>query len=410
MVEGQEVSCSELEALSHETKPPARYTDATLVKALESEGIGRPSTYAAIIATILDRGYAERETKQLIPTFIAFAVTRLLEDHFPDLVDTGFTAEMEDSLDAIASGSVDWRTYLRDFYSGDEGFEARLTERQDAIDPREASTVELSDMRPRVRIGRYGPFLELERDGERLTAPIPEGVAPADLTDEEAVSLIEKRAEGPEELGVDPATGEPVYLLTGRFGPYVQLGEAGEGGAKPARASLPDTVSHERITLEMALKLLAMPAPLGSHPDTGDPVKVGIGRYGPYVVHEGDYRSLGAEDDPLDITLDRALELLAQPKRRGRSGTAIKPLREVGPHPGDGQPIALYEGRYGPYVKHGKTNASLPRGVEPEDVTVDMALELLEARRRRDAAKKSKKPGKRSSKGGSKGRSERGKS
>lgn len=409
LVKGQEVSCRELEALSHETKPPARYTDATLVKALESEGIGRPSTYAAIIATILDRGYAERRNKQLTPSFIAFAVTHLLEDHFPDLVDTGFTAEMEDSLDAIASGSVEWRTYLRDFYSGDEGFEARLTEREGAIDPREASTVELSDMRPRIRIGRYGPFLELERDGERLTAPVPEGVAPADLTDEEAVALIEKRAQGPEELGIDPVTGEPVYLLSGRFGPYVQLGESGEDGAKPPRASLPDTVSHDRVTLEIALKLLAMPAPLGSHPDSGHPVKVGIGRYGPYVVHEGDYRSLGAEDDPLDITLNRALELLAQPKRRGGRGAA-EPLREVGPHPDDEQPIALYKGRYGPYVKHGKTNASLPKGVEPEDVTLEMAIELLEARRQRDAAKKPKKRGTRSPKRASTGGSERGKS
>jgi DNA topoisomerase-1 len=405
LAEGQEVACSELEALSHETKPPARYTDATLVKALESEGIGRPSTYAAIIATILDRGYAEREKKQLIPSFIAFAVTHLLEDHFPDLVDAGFTSEMEDSLDAIASGSIDWRTYLRDFYSGEQGFEARLTEREGAIDPREASTVELSDLRPRVRIGRYGPFLELERDGERLTAPIPEGVAPADLTDEEAVALIEKRAQGPEELGVDPETDNPVYLLTGRFGPYVQLGETGEDGTKPPRASLPDNVSHDRVTLEIALKLLAMPSPLGAHPDTGHPVKVGIGRYGPYVVHERDYRSLQAEDDPLDITLDRALELLAQPKRRGRGGAAVKPLREIGAHPGDEQPIALHEGRYGPYVKHGKTNASLPKGVEPEDVTIDMAMELIEARRQRDAAKKSKKRGKGSSKTASTGSS-----
>ncbi len=410
LAEGQQVACNELEALSHETKPPARYTDATLVKALESEGIGRPSTYAAIIATILDRGYAERQNKQLIPSFIAFAVTHLLEDHFPDLVDTGFTADMEDSLDAIASGTVDWRSYLRDFYSGAEGFEARVSEHEGAIDPREASTVELSDMRPRVRIGRYGPFLELERDGERLTAPIPEGVAPADLTDEEAISLIEKRAQGPEELGVDPATGESVYLLTGRFGPYVQLGETDEDGAKPPRASLPDTVSPERVTLDIALKLLAMPSSLGSHPDTDQPVKVGIGRYGPYVVHEGDYRSLQAEDDPLDITLDRALELLAQPKRRGRRGAGSKPIREIGGHPGDDEPIAVYKGRYGPYVRHKKTNASLPKGVEPEDVTIDMALELLEARRQRDAAKKSKKRGKGSSKAASRGKSERGKS
>jgi DNA topoisomerase-1 len=388
LAEGQEVSCLELTVVDHRTKPPARYTEATLVKALESEGIGRPSTYAAIISTIVDRGYAERQNKQLIPSFIAFAVTGLLEEHFPDLVDTGFTAEMENSLDAIASGEVEWRVYLRDFYSGEEGFERRLNERQEVIDPRQASTVELSDLRPRVRIGRYGPFLELERDGERLTAPVPEGVAPADLTDEEAIELIEKRAAGPEELGVDPKTGKPVYLLTGRFGPYVQLGEMGEDKTKPPRASLPESVDHDCVTLGIALKLLEMPAKLGVHPESGKPVKVGIGRYGPYVVHEGDYRSLQPEDDPLTVGLDRALELLAQPKRRGRRGASVTPLREVGLHPADGAPVALYAGRYGPYVKHGKTNASLPKAVEPDDVTLDMAMELLQTRRERDAAKK----------------------
>ncbi len=385
--EGQELDVTGVETVAHETKPPARYTDATLVRALEQDGIGRPSTYAAIISTILDRGYAERKNKQLVPTFTAFAVTGLLEEHFPDLVDTGFTAQMEDSLDAIAAGDVEWRNYLGGFYSGNGGFEARLKEREDAIDPREASTVVLLDMRPRVRIGRYGPFLELERDGERLTAPVPEAVAPADLTETQAVELIEQRAKGPDELGTDPATGEPVYLMTGRFGPYVQRGDVEEGGGKPPRASVPDTVSPEEVNLEIALKLLAMPAELGTHPESGKPVKVGIGKYGPYVVHEGDYRSLTADDDPLTVELKRALELLAQPKRRGRR-TAAKPLRELGAHPDDEQPIGLYSGRYGPYVKHGKTNASIPKDVEPDEVTLEMAVELLQAKRERDAAKK----------------------
>ncbi|MFQ5689656.1 MAG: type I DNA topoisomerase [Gemmatimonadota bacterium] len=400
LVEGDSPTCADLEAVQHETKPPARYTEATLVKALESEGIGRPSTYATIIATILDREYAVRMGKQLAPTFIAFAVTALLEEHFPDLVDVGFTAAMEDSLDQIASGNVDWRAYLEAFYGGERGLEARLTEREEVIDPRRASTVELEGLGPRVRIGRYGPFLELEREGERLTAPLPEGVAPADLSEEEALELLQKRAEGPQEIGVDPESGQMVYLLTGRFGPYVQLGENGEGTGKPRRASLPKGLSPDRVTLEIARKLLAMPYELGPHPEDGEPVKVGIGRYGPYVVHEGEYRSLRDGDDPLSIDLPRALELLAQPKARGRR-PAAKPLRTLGAHPEDGEPVALFEGRYGPYVKHRKLNASLPKGKEADEITLEEAVELLEARKARGRA---------GGKGGGRGRAKRGRS
>ena len=385
--EGQELDDVSLESCNHETKPPARFTEATLVKELESDGIGRPATYADIISKILDRGYAERNKKQLIPTFIAFAVTRLLEQHFPDLVDTGFTAEMEESLDEIARGNVEWRTYLADFYNGSEGFEARLSEREGAIDPREASTVILSDLTPSIRIGKYGPFLELQREDERLTASLPEGVTPAELSEAEAIELLERQAEGPDQLGADPETGEPIFLMTGRFGPYVQCGEVVEGGDKPKRASLPKGVELENATLEMAVKLLAMPSELGKHPDSGKPVKVGIGRYGPYVVHEGDYRSLTEGDDPLSIQFDRAMELLAIPKQRGRGAT---PIREVGKHPADDQPIELYNGRYGPYVKHNKVNASLPKGVESEDITIPVAVELLQKRIERDAAKKTK--------------------
>lgn len=388
MREGQQLSCRKLENRRGETKPPARYTDAALVKELEADGIGRPSTYASIISTVLDREYAVRENKQLIPTFVAFAVTALLEDHFPNLVDTGFTSEMEEALDEIARGHGDWRAYLEDFYGGNEGLEARIVEREAAIDPRAASTVRLGDLTPRVRIGRFGPFLELERDGGRLTAPLPDGVAPADLDEAQAIELLEKRAQGPDRLGEDPESGETIYLMDGRFGPYVQRGEASGKGPKPKRASLPANVRPEDTTLAVALKLLAMPAPLGPHPESGEPVKVGIGRYGPYVVHRSDYRSLEDGDDPLDITFERAMELLSAPKRRGRR--AATPLRTVGEHPDDGKPIAIYKGRYGPYVKHGQLNASLPKGTEPEAVTVAMALDLLEQRKQRDAAKKTR--------------------
>ncbi|WP_420446993.1 type I DNA topoisomerase [Candidatus Palauibacter sp.] len=386
MREGQALDKRKLESRKHETKPPPRFTDAALVKELEADGIGRPSTYAAIISTVVDRGYAVRQSKQLVPTFIAFAVTGLLEDHFPDLVDTGFTADMEEELDEIARGNADWRSYLADFYSGGNGLEARLLEREAAIDPREASTVRLHDLTPRVRIGKFGPFLELERNGDRLTASLPDDVAPADLSEEEAIDLLQKRAEGPDRLGDDPDSGEAIYLMEGRYGPYVQRGETGDGG-KPKRSSLPKGMQPEDVTLATGLKLLAMPAPLGPHPESGDPVKVGIGRYGPYVVHQKDFRSLTGNDNPLEITFERAMELLSQPKTRGRRASAT-PLREVGAHPDDGEPVAIYKGRYGPYVKHGKTNASLPKGMEPDEVTVGVALDLLRKRKERDATRK----------------------
>jgi DNA topoisomerase-1 len=402
--EGDELDLRELEALSHQTRPPARYTEAALVKALEAEGIGRPSTYAAIISTIQDRGYARREAKQLVPTFTAFAVTQLLEEHFPDLVDLGFTAGMEDSLDEIAEGEIEWRSYLESFYSGEEGFEARVQEHESQIDPRQASTLELADLGAKVRIGRYGPFLELQREGDRLTASIPDEIAPADLSNEEAVALLEKSAQGPQELGTDPGTGKPVYLRTGRFGPYVQLGDEeeapgkgkgkkGKKKAKPPRTSLPKDMEPEDVTLEVALKLLSMPYEVGKHPETGEPVRVGIGRYGPYVVHDGDYRSLKKDDDVLDVSLDRSLELLAEPKRGRRQSAASKPLRELGPHPEDGKPVNVYDGRYGPYVKHDKTNASVPKGEEIDSLSLEAALDLIAKKKARPKRARKKRSG-----------------
>ena len=395
---GDVLQLEELEALAHETRPPARYTEASLVKALEGQGIGRPSTYAAIISTIQERGYARRDGKQLIPSFTAFAVTRLLEEHFPDLVDTGFTAEMEESLDEIAEGEVEWRGYLEGFYSGAKGLEARLLEHESQIDPREASTLELPDLEAKVRIGRYGPFLETRRDGDRLTASIPDEIAPADLSNKEAVALLEKQAEGPTELGDDPESGKKVFLMTGRFGPYVQLGEAeevpkargkGTKKVKPPRTSLPSGMQPEEISLETALKLLSMPYEVTKHPESGKPVKVGIGRYGPYVVCDGDYRSLKKDDDVLDLAPERALQLLAQPKK-GRHRAASKPLRDLGAHPDDGKPVAIYDGPYGPYVKHGKINASVPNGADIASLSLDTAVELIAKKKARPKRRRSR--------------------
>lgn len=381
---GDVLGLRELEALSHTTQPPARYTEASLVRTLESEGIGRPSTYASIIGTIIDRGYVEKSGTQLIPTFTAIAVTELLEKHFPTLVDTRFTARMEEQLDEIAEGEADWLPYLEQFFLGSDGLEAQVKAGEERIDPREASTIELESLPARVRIGRFGPFVEVEDGDKPVTASIPEGIAPADLTEEQVAELVRAKTEGPDVLGNHPETGEPIYVLSGRFGPYVQLGEAGENG-KPKRASLPKGVTPDQVTLETAVQLLSLPRTLGEHPETGEPIQAGIGRFGPYVVHQKDFRSLGPEDDVYSVGLQRALELLAQPKRASRGA---KVLRELGAHPADQEPVRIYEGRYGPYVKHGSVNASLPKGKSPEEVTMEEAVELLQQRAAKGGGKR----------------------
>ncbi len=399
---GDHPDCKELEAIGHETQPPAPYTEASLVKTLESEGIGRPSTYASIIGTIIDRGYAQMTKNALVPTFTAFAVTSLLEKHFPDLVDTSFTAKMEQTLDEISTGEAKWLPYLRQFYLGENGLETQVKERESQIDPAVARTVELENLDAKVRIGKFGPYIEAENGNGPVTASIPKDLTPAELDPEQVEVLLRQKTEGPDKLGLHPETGEPIYILIGSYGPYVQLGDASEENKKPKRASLPKGVNMEDVTLEMALGLLALPRTLGVHPATGGKVQAGLGRFGPYVVHdqgkEGkEYRSLKASDNVLTIDLERAVELLAEPKK-GRAGGARKSkaaLRELGAHPSDGEPVNIYDGPYGPYVKHGKTNASVPEDQSVEQLTMETALELL-------AAKAStKKSGTRSSKSAS---------
>ena len=382
---GDHPNCATLNAIGHETQPPARYTEASLVKTLESEGIGRPSTYASIIGTIIDRGYVQPAGNALVPTFTAFAVTSLLETHFPDLVDTGFTAKMERTLDEISTGDVQWLPYLKSFYLGEGGLENQVNVRQDAIDPIAAKTVELENLDAKIRIGKYGAYLEIDREGEIIKANIPKGLTPADLDPEQVETLLRQKLEGPDKLGIHPETGEPIFVLNGNYGPYVQLGEIPEDSkVKPKRSSFPKGITPENITLEQAIGLLLLPRTLGMHPESGCKVQASLGRFGPYVVHDQgkngkDYRSLKGDDEPVTITLDRALELLAQPKAiRGKA--AATPLREMGAHPEDGEPVNLYEGPYGTYIKHGKVNASLPEGETLESVTMDMAVEMLDAK------------------------------
>ena len=384
---GEPVDCRRLEPIRHETKPPTRYTDATLVKALESEGIGRPSTYATIISTIQDRGYVVKAGKQLVPTFTAFAVNQLMEQHFPDLVDTQFTAQMEQVLDDIAEGDAAGIPYLKTFYLGDHGLEGQVKQKEEEIDPRNIHALVLDDLKARVRVGRYGAYLEQDHNGEPIRVSLPDNYPPGDLVEAEVLRLLQEKTQGPTPLGYHPETGEPIFVLIGPYGPYVQLGENGDngGGAKPHRVSLPKNTKPENVTLKQALALLQLPRVLGQHPETGQDIEAGIGRFGPYVRHNGEYRSLGKQDDILTISLARALELLAKEKGKRRKAAAV---REIGPHPDDGEPVAIYEGRYGPYVKHGKLNASLPKGAAVESLTLEEALALLAQKKASKAAKK----------------------
>jgi DNA topoisomerase-1 len=384
LAQGDALSCRQLEAIGHETQPPARYTEATLVKVLESEGIGRPSTYATVIGTIIDRGYVRLVNNSLIPTFTAFAVTALLEQNFPDLVDVHFTARMEQTLDDISTGEVEWLPYLKAFYSGDQGLETLVQERETQIDPTAARTVLLEDLDAKIRIGRYGPYVEIGTGEESVKASIPADVSPADLDSEQIERIIKQKVEGPDKVGLHPDTGEPIFLRIGPYGPYVQLGEPTDDNPNPKRASLHKGTQAEAVTLEMAVGLLMLPRKLGQHPETGASIKAGQGRFGPYIVHdqgkEGrDYRSLKGDDDVLTVTLERSLELLAQPKA-GRGRKKVDPLKDLGAHPDDNESVAVFNGPYGLYVKHGKINASVPEGVDLEAISLEQALGWINAK------------------------------
>ena len=402
--EGDKPSCLAVEALGHQTQPPARYSEAALVKMLEKEGIGRPSTYASIIGTIVDRGYATLLANALTPSFTAFAVTALLEEHFPELVDTGFTARMENTLDEISTGKVDWLPYLDQFFKGDQGLEHQVARREGDIDPGASRTVVLEGLPCVVRIGRFGAYLEAKRladDGteELLKVTLPQEITPADLDADKAELLLRQKAEGPESLGQDPETGEAIYLLFGQYGPYLQRGQVSDDNPKPKRASLPKGVKPEELSIEDALGLLRLPRQLGDHPEGGR-IEAGLGRFGPYVVHhqgkgEKAYRSLKGEDDVLSIDLSRAMELLAEPKR-GRGGRTA--LKDLGTPEGAEEAIQLFNGPYGLYVKQGKLNASLPEGASADTITIEEAQQLLAAK----AAAGGKAGGKSGGKAGSK--------
>ncbi len=389
LAEGDGLNATALEPEGHSTSPPARYTEATLVKALEDRGIGRPSTYAAIMGTILDRGYVRRQGQALVPEFLAFAVVNLLERHFARLVDYEFTARMEDDLDEIASGDAARTEWLRRFYfgaDGDAGLKELVEQHLGDIDAREINTLPILGSDIVVRVGRYGPYLE--RDGQRQT--LPPDLAPDELTAARAEELL---AQGRQEreLGVDPESGHAVVLRSGRYGPYVT--EVIDGDAKPRTASLFGSMTPEDLTLDEALRLLTLPRTLGEV--DGEPVVAANGRYGPYVKKGAETRSLDSEEQLFTATLEDAVALLAAPKPRGRRAAA-PPLKELGDDPASGKPIVLKEGRFGPYVTDGETNASLRAGDSVEEITPERARELLQERRERGPAKAKKTRRKRS--------------
>ena len=378
--EGQEVTALALEPDGHSTTPPPRYTEPTLVKALEDRGIGRPSTYAAILSTIVDRGYVFKKGTALVPTFLAFAVTNLLERHFEQLVDFDFTARMEDDLDRIAAGDEDRLAWLTRFYFGDDGdrgLHRLVTEDLDAIDARAVNSIAIPGSEAVVRVGRYGPYLE--RGDERVS--LPTDLAPDELTSEKADELLAQPDNKP--LGSDPETGNQIIVRSGRYGPYVTevLPEGAEG--KPRTASLFGSMSPETVTIEDALRLLTLPRVVGEL--DGEEVTAQNGRYGPYVKKGTESRSLETEEQLFTVTLDEAKALLAQPPRRRGRGAARGPLRELGEDPSSGKKIVVRDGRFGPYVTDGETNASLRRGDTVEGVTPERAAELLAERRAKSA-------------------------
>lgn len=399
LAEGDAVSAVSISANGHETKPPARYTEATLIKELEDRTIGRPSTYASIIGTILNRGYVYKKGTALVPAWIAFSVVRLLQEHFTRLVDYEFTASMEDVLDDIAKGEKDKVTELQEFYYGSEKLRGvkPLVEGLGDIDAKELATFPVGDPEDgiQLRVGKYGPYLEGPGDDGTAFAKranVPDDLPPDELTVAKAKELLANPAGEEIDLGVHPETGLQVVAKNGRYGPFVTelLPEDAPKSAKPRTGSLFKSMSLDTITLDDALKLLSLPRVVGTDPESGEEITAQNGRYGPYLKKGTDSRSLTAEDQLLTITLDEALRIYAQPKQRGRAAAAA-PLKELGNDPVSGQPVVVKAGRFGEYVTDGEYNATLRKDDTVESITIERAAELLAERRAKGPAKKAAK-------------------
>ena len=434
MISGQELAALDAEASGHETTPPPRYTEASLVKALEEREIGRPSTYAATMSTISDRGYVDHRGQALVPTWLAFAVTRLLEENFAELVDYDFTASMERDLDRIAAGEEDRVAWLRRFYNGQGGAGAEqaaqdasgeleaaaaalraqglkgLVDNLGEIDARAVNSIEIGEGIT-LRVGRYGPYLE---DAEGKRANVPADLAPDELTVDKARELFTRAADDGRELGVDPASGHVIIAKDGRYGPYVtevlpepeETAEAETAKTaktakstktkkttkaakpKPRTASLLRSMDLSTVTLEQALDLLSLPRVVGQDPESGEDITAQNGRYGPYLKKGTDSRSLETEEQIFTVTLEQALEIFAQPKRRRGQAAARGPLRELGQDPATEKPVVIKDGRFGPYITDGQTNVTVPRSEDPATISAERAFELLADKRAKGPAKK----------------------
>lgn len=401
---GDEVALTEIEAKGHTTSPKPRYTEASLVKALEEKGIGRPSTFASIIDVILNRGYVSKRGQALVPSWLAFSIVRLLEQHFSELVDYDFTAALEDDLDAIARGEQDRAEWLRKFYFGaDDHVGLRnVVDNLGDIDAREINSTPIGDVAT-LRFGRYGPYLEVAGDDPENPRRInvPDDLAPDELTPEKARELIEAPVGGDRLLGQNPENGRDIVVKDGRFGPYLEevlpetdappadapkkRGAKKEEAPKPRRASLFKSMSPETIDLETALKLFSLPRVVGEDPESGEPITAQNGPYGPYIKKGRDSRSIGSEEMIFDITLEQALEIYAQPKYANRAATSLK---EFEPDPVSEKPIRIKDGRFGAYVTDGTTNVTIPRGQTADDITYEIAVQMLADKRAKGPAPK----------------------
>ena len=366
------LSCKNMKEIDHETRPPARYTEATLVQTLEKEGIGRPSTYASIISTIQKREYVFKDKNALIPTMTGIIVTKFLNDHFPNYVSRRFTSDMEQVLDDIAIGKKDYEKFLKQFFLGSDGLQKQIENHKSSPDSRSITFSELSDFV--FSAGPYGSYVTYTKGNKERKSSLPTNAHPSNFNKEFLMSLIENKEKGNDSLGNDPETNQPIYALVGKYGPYVQRGDA-EGKKKTdvKRVSVPRGIEIEEVDLEMALKLLRLPEAIGVHPESSKEIKKGIGRFGPYIVHDGDFRSIRSLDDFFSITLDQALKIFSEAKKTRTK----KVLKDIGTHPETEKPVQVLDGKYGPYIQSGSQRVSVPKEVSIASIDLDQAIKLL---------------------------------